>query len=118
MAQYEEFTIDQGSDLSIQLQLLNATDRSRKNLTGYSVVGKIKKTFSSDSDQTTDLTCTIIDPASDGLVLISLTNAQTDSLTPGAYVYDVKISHTDSDNNTSILRVVEGRMYVSASVSR
>lgn len=117
MAQYEEFTVDQGTDVSILINLINSDD-SKKDLTNFSVAAKLKKTYNSDSADTTDFTAIVTDPATDGVVNISLTNTQTDALNPGRYVYDVEISYVDSDTNTIIERVLEGRIQVSPSVTK
>lgn len=117
MAAYEEFSIDQGADLAVELHLIN-TDGSAKNLTNYSVAAKLKKNYNSDSDETTDFNAIIATPPDDGIVTISLTNAQTDVLSKGRYVYDVEISFVDSDGNTIIERVLEGRVQVTPSVTR
>ena len=42
MAQFEEITIDQGADATIQLELVNQ-DGSAKNLVNHSVTAKLKK---------------------------------------------------------------------------
>ena len=117
MAQYEEFTIDQGADVAVEIHLVNK-DNSKKDLTSHSVAAKLKKNYNSDSDETTNFTSIIASPATDGVVTISLTNSQTDSLRPGRYVYDVEISYQDSDENTIIERVLEGRVQVTPSVTR
>lgn len=117
MAQYEEFTIDQGADVAVEIHLVN-TDNSKKDLSNHSVAAKLKKNYNSDSDETTNFTSIIASPATDGVVTISLTNSQTDSLRPGRYVYDVEISYQDSDANTIIERVLEGRVQVTPSVTR
>ena len=44
MATYEDFTIDQGADLALQIELVNP-DGSKKDLTGYSASAKMKKTY-------------------------------------------------------------------------
>lgn len=117
MAQYEEFTIDQGADVAVEIHLVN-TDNSKKNLTGYSVAAKLKKNYNSDSADTTTFSSIIADPATDGIVTLTLNNSQTDALKPGRYVYDVEISYQDSDENTIIERVLEGRVQVTPSVTR
>lgn len=116
MAQYEELTIDQGSDVSIELHLVNP-DNSVKDLNGYSVNAKLKRTYNSDSDNTTSFVTTVPDP-DQGLVVLSLTNETTDALRPGRYVYDVEISFQDSSLNTIIERVMEGNLEVTPSVTR
>ena len=117
MATYEEFTIDQGTDIAIELELVDISGAA-KNLTNYSVAAKLKKNYNSDSDDTTSFTAIIPSPETDGKVTLSLTNTQTDALKSGRYVYDVEISYVDSDANTIIERVLEGRIQVSPSVTK
>jgi len=117
VAAYEEFSIDQGADLAMEIHLVNV-DGSAKDLTLYSVAAKIKKNYNSDSDDTTDFDAIIADPPTDGIITIGLSNIQTDALTKGRYVYDVEISFIDSDGNTVVERVLEGRAQVTPSVTR
>lgn len=116
MATYEEFTIDQGTDVAIELHLVDQA-QAAKDLTNYSVAAKLKKTYNSDSDDTTDFTA-IVSNASSGIVTLSLSNSQTDALRAGRYVYDVEISFVDSDANTIVERVLEGRIQVTPSVTK
>lgn len=116
MATYEDFTIDQGADLALQIELVNP-DGSKKDLTGYSAAAKMKKTYR--STESIDFTAVIPDPSLEGIVTISLTNLQTDTLsTRGRYVYDVEISFVDEEGNTIIERVLEGKIKVNPSVTR
>ena len=117
MAQYEEFTIDQGSDVAIEIHLVNA-DGSVKNLTGHSATAKMKKSYNSDSADTISFTANIVFPATDGVVTLALTNTHTDALRAGKYVYDAEISYQDSSSNTIIERVLEGRIQVTPSVTK
>ena len=117
MAQYEEFTIDQGADVAIQLDLVDANGVA-KNLTNYSVAAKLKKNYNSDSADTTDFTAIVADSATSGVVTLSLTNTQTDLLKAGRYVYDVEISYLDSSDNTIVERILEGRIQVTPSVTK
>jgi len=118
MATYEDFTIDQGSDLALQIELVD-TDGSTKDLTGYTVSAKMKKNFNSALEDTVDFTSIVSDPATGGVVTISLTNIQTDALaTRGRYVYDVELSHVDGLGATIKERVLEGKIKVNPSVTR
>ena len=90
MAQYEEFTIDQGADIAIELHLVDK-DNAVKNLTNYTIAAKLKKNYNSDSSDTTDFSAAVTN-ASSGVALLSLTNSQTNALKTGRYVYDVDIS--------------------------
>ena len=78
----------------------------------------MKKTFNSDSDNTTDFTAVIAKPATDGILTLSLTNTVTNALKAGRYVYDVEISFTDSDSNLIVERVLEGNIEVTPSVTK
>lgn len=119
MADYEDFTIDQGADVAIELHL-QEQDGSKKNLTGHSALAKMKRSYNSvDSDEVVDFTTVVADPATDGILTLALTNAQTDTLNPRLrYVYDVELSYTDSGDNTIIERILEGKIKVSPSVTR
>lgn len=115
MAEYEKFDIDQGSDIAIQLDLVDQNN-NKKDLTNFSAAAKMKRTFNSDSSDTTTFSAAITD-ADDGVVTLSLTNAQTSALKVGTYVYDVEISFQDSANNTIIERVLEGKIRVHPNVT-
>lgn len=117
MAQYEEFTIDQGADVSIELELVDKTGAA-KNLLNYTVAAKMKKNYNSSDSDTTTFTSIVSQPATSGVVNLSLTNSQTDALKAGRYVYDVEISYVDSDNATIVERVLEGRIQVTPSVTK
>lgn len=116
MAEYEKFTFDKGSDVAIQLELVDYTG-NKKNLTDYSAAAKMKRNFNSDSADTTDFAVAINSPATDGIVTLSLTNTQTDALKVGNYVYDVQISYVDSNDSTIIERILEGKIRVNPSVT-
>jgi len=119
MADYEDFTIDQGADVAIELHL-QETDGSKKNLTGHTVNAKMKRSYTSvDSDEILDFTTIVSEPATDGIAVLSLTNTQTDTLnTRTRYVYDVELAVNDSDGNILIERILEGKIKVSPSVTR
>ena len=116
MAQYEEFTIDQGADVAIELHLVDKND-AVKDINGHTVSAKLKKNYNSDSSDTTDFT-TVITNANNGIATLSLTNTQTNALKVGRYVYDVELSFVDSASATIVERVLEGRIQVTHSVTK
>ena len=118
MAQYEEFTIDQGADIAIEIRCLDPETNSAKNLTNYSVAAKLKRNYNSDSADTVNFAAVVADPGAAGIITLALTNTQTDALKAGRYVYDVEISFVDSDGDTIIERILEGRVQVTPSVTR
>lgn len=117
MSQYEEFTIDQGSDHTIKIELTDLTGAT-KDLTGYSAAAQVRKTYSSSDSDAITFSSQIPSPASDGILNLTLTNTQTAAMKAGRYVYDVEISFIDSDANTIVERILEGQITVSPSVTR
>ena len=116
MAQYEEITIDQGADATIELHMVEQ-DGSVKDLSNHTLTAKLKKTYNSDSSDTLSFATSFTD-VRNGIASISLTNSQTDSLKAGRYVYDVELSFVDSDGATIIERVLEGKITITPSVTR
>lgn len=114
MAEYEKFTFDKGSDIAVQLELVDVSGNP-KNLLNYTAAAKMKRNYNSDSAETT--TFAVAMQPSDGIVTLSLTNQQTDLLKVGNYVYDVELSFVDSNGSTVIERVLEGKIRVSPSVT-
>lgn len=117
MAQYEDISIDQGADVAVEIHLINK-DGSARNLTNHFINAKMKKTFNSDSDNTTVFNSIVTLPESDGIATISLSNTQTDTLKAGRYVYDVEMSYVDSAGDNIVERVLEGKILVTPSVTK
>ncbi|MBI33139.1 MAG: hypothetical protein CMD98_04615 [Gammaproteobacteria bacterium] len=111
MAIYSNITIDQGSDFELEIDVADATGNSA-NLTGYTVAGQIRKSYSSST--ATDLTCTFVN-AAQGTVKIALTNAVTNAMKAGRYVYDVEVNHTATSVKT---RIVEGQAEITPGVTQ
>lgn len=117
MAQQRDFVIDQGSDITFELHL-KEEDGGAKDLSGHSLRGKIKKTYdTTDSDQIFDFTATSVRfPATDGVALITISSATSDTMKAGRYVYDIElVSGGDSD---IVERILEGKLNVTPSVTR
>ena len=83
MAVYSNITIDQGTDFSSSIDVTDA-DGDAVNLTGYTVKGQIRKTYTSSTF--VNLTCAVSN-ATAGIVSIALTAAQSNAMKPGRFVY-------------------------------
>lgn len=116
MAEYEEFTIDKGSDVGIELELVDHTGAA-KSLVSHTVTAKMKRSYSYSDGEATAFTSIVATPATSGIVTLQLTNTQTSALTKGRYVYDVELSYVDSGDNTIIERILEGRIQVTPNVT-
>lgn len=116
MAEYEEFTIDKGSDVGIELELVDHTGAA-KSLVGHTVTAKMKRSYSDSDGEATAFSSIVATPPTSGIVTLQLTNTQTSALTKGRYVYDVELSYVDSGDNTIIERILEGRIQVTPNVT-
>lgn len=115
MATYEEFTVEQGADLAIELHLVDENG-DKKDLQNHQVRAKMKRNYNSDSDVA--FSAIIADPAENGVAVLALTNTQTSALSKGRYVYDVEMYYYDSDDNQIIERLLEGRIQVTPGVTK
>ena len=108
-AAYVNLYMEQGTTFSsvITLDDLNGYVY---DLTGYTANSQIRKSFYS-SNATATFT-TSITPAN-GTITLSLTSAQTASITPGRYLYDTIIT-----TGSTVTRVLEGVIDVSPRVTR
>ena len=93
------------------------TNGNPKNLTNFTIAGKVKKTYNTSDSDATAFTAEVKAPATGGVVNLSLSNTQTGAFKAGRYVYDVEISFVDSDAQTVIERVLEGTITVTPSVT-
>ena len=111
MAAYVEITIEQGANLSSTVNV-NDTQGDAVNLSTYSASAQLRKSYYSSTANTLSA---IITGNANGQITLSMTAANTALLTPGRYVYDLKI--TNSVDN-SVTRVIEGTATVLPSVTR
>lgn len=111
MAAYVEITIEQGANLTSTVTVSD-TQGDAVNLSTYYASAQLRKSYYSSTANTLSA---IITGNANGQITLSMTAANTANLTPGRYVYDLKI--TNSVDN-SVTRVVEGTAVVLPSVTR
>jgi len=111
MATISNLFIDQNADFTTTVTI-NDSNGSALDLTSYTALAMIRKTYQSTT--ATTFTSTFVSPRTTGQITISLTDTQTAALEAGRYVYDLVI--TDGSGNKT--RVVEGIATVNPSVSR
>lgn len=110
MAIYSNLTIDQGSTFSAFVDVTDA-DGDALDLTGFSVAGQIRKTYSSST--AIDFTAAV-SSAINGSIQITLSDTQTNNLKAGRYVYDIEIISEAGE----VTRVLEGQVEVTPGVTR
>jgi hypothetical protein len=111
MAIYANINIDQGSTFT-SIVTVEDSQGLVFNLTGYTVRGQIRKSYSSLT--AVSFTASVAQ-ASAGTIQIGLTATQTAAMKPGRYLYDIEIVQTSSG---TVTRVVEGQVEVSPRVTR
>jgi hypothetical protein len=104
--------VNAGSSFSQSFTLEGSDTNSAFNLTGYAVAAQMRKWSGSSSVIT--FTAEIVNPATNGNILLQLTSSQTDNIKPGRYVYDVVITDVYLNKN----RVIEGMVLVREGVTR
>jgi len=108
MAATYNITINKYADFKRTFQLKQ--DNAVLDITNYSFDAALKENYQSTTD--VDFTCSITD-APNGLFTMSLTDSQTGNLTPGTWVYDLRMTDTASE----ITRLFEGRAFVKQGVT-
>lgn len=112
MAAVANFSVDQGATFSTDVTVKDS-DGNALDLTDYTASAKMALGYSSTRTRVT-ISTTIENPTN-GVLTLTLTDTQTDSLeAPARYVYDVEITN-NSDN--TVIRVLEGIMTIRPSVS-
>ena len=113
MAAIANLRIHQGASFSSDVTVTD-TDGDAFNLTGYSAASKMAKGYASTRTRTQITTSIASDPTT-GVITLSLTADQTNTLdAPARYVYDVEITRT---SDSTITRVIEGIITISPSVT-
>ena len=104
--------IDQGSSFSKQITVYETDGSTIQNLTGYTAASQIRKNYTSTAYTT--ILATIQTPATNGVIVMSLTAVQTAALKSGRYVYDLQITAAD----TTVTRVLEGIITIKPEVTK
>ena len=111
MAVLSNLSIDQGSDFSAEI-IVEDSNGDVANLTGFTGAGQIRKTYSSST--ATNFVVTVSNPGA-GLLTLTLSNAVTNAMKAGRFVYDVEITETANGEKT---RVVEGQVTLNPGVTQ
>ena len=111
MAVLSNLSIDQGSDFSAEV-IVEDSSGDVANLTGFTGAGQIRKTYSSS---TATNFVVVVTNATQGLLTLTLSNAVTNAMKAGRFVYDVEITETSNGEKT---RVVEGQLTINPGVTQ
>lgn len=112
MAAFVELYMDQGATFNNTINLTDDITNTPIDLFGYTVTGQMRRSYYS-ANASANIICTIVN-TSNGEVQLSLPAANTATLKPGRYVFDIK----SIDSNQVESRVLEGVITVTPSVTR
>lgn len=113
MANSFNLYLDQGTDFERTLTVYNSVTKTPVNLTNFTVAAKLKHSTIGANTTTTSFIATISTPI-DGKIIISLTNAVTNTLISGRYSYDIEVTSTISGK---IYRIVQGILTINPTVT-
>ena len=112
MASILNQVIDQGTTFSKQITVYENDGTTIQNLTGYTATSQLRKNYTSTAYTT--ILATIQTPATNGIIVMSLTAVQTAALKAGRYVYDLQITHSDE----TVKRIIEGVITIRPEVTK
>jgi len=107
---YQNLLLEQGTTFLVSI-VLDDIYGDNYNLTNFSATSQMRKSYYSSNGMVTFSTSIDVPTAT---ISLSLPANTTSNLIPGRYVYDTKIT----DNSGNVVRVLEGIIDVSPSVSR
>ena len=110
MAALSNIYIDQGSDFTTVISLTDSNG-DVLNLTGYTALAQIRKTYASTTIAGTFATSLVADS---GQLTLTLADTVTAAMGSGRYVYDVLLTDGSGDKT----RVLEGQAILTPGVSR
>jgi hypothetical protein len=114
MSEYVELYIDQGADFSTTITIEDDTTNLAQNLSGYVVTSSLRKSLLS-VNASANMVCSLSD-ATNGVITMSMTGANTANLKLGSYFFDVVTVNTLNSNARS--RLIEGVIFVIPSITR
>jgi hypothetical protein len=110
LAAYTELVVEQGATYSTTVDVEDINGAAI-NLYSYTAQSQMRKSYYASSYHL--INADVTDTAN-GQITLSITASNTANITPGRYVYDLKIT---SPSNT-VTRIVEGIVTVLPSVTR
>ena len=104
--------IDQGSDFAINLTIKELG--AIKDLSGYSARAQMRSSRTA-STVAASFTCTVLLPATQGIVKMQLGNATSSALSAGRYFYDLEIF---TGGDSAVTRLLHGEVEITQEVTR
>lgn len=110
-----DLEIDQGSSFSTAITVREGGNP--KNLSGFSARAQMRPSIDSPDNLKTDFTFDLAS-ASSGVVIMKLSHTVSEQLNAGVYFYDLEIFEGDAGSETSVTRLMQGKVTVNPEVTR
>jgi hypothetical protein len=110
-----DLEIDQGSSFSTAVTVRESGNP--KNLNGFGARASMRPSIDSPDSQKTDFTFDLTS-ASSGVVIMKLSHTVSSALTAGVYFYDLEIFEGDAGSETSVTRLMQGKVTINPEVTR
>lgn len=108
---YIDLFVDQGTDYQTNMDLTN-DDGTPMSVTGYTFTGQMRKSHYS-KNPTANLIVTVVN-GPNGNLSITMNSEVTSNISPGRYLYDIKMI----DTSDVTIRIMEGIVTVTPQVTR
>ena len=112
MAAILNLIIDHGTPFSKQIAVFETDGITVQNLTGATATSHLRKNYTSTNYET--INATISSPATNGIIIMSLTAVDTAAIKAGRYDYDLQVTYSD----TTVSRIIEGVLTVRPEVTK
>lgn len=110
-----DLKVDQGSSFSIAITVQE--DGSAKDLSAFTPRASMRPSIDSPDTQKTDFTFDTTN-ASTGVILMKLSHSVSTAMTDGVYFYDLEIFEGTAPNETSVTRLMQGKVTINPQVTR
>jgi hypothetical protein len=110
-----DLEIDQGSSFSTAITVRESG--SPKSLVGFNARAQMRPSIDSPDNLKTDFTFDLTN-GSQGVIVMKLSHTVSEQLTAGIYFYDLEIFEGDVGSETSVTRLMQGKVTVNPEVTR
>ena len=110
-----DINIDQGSTFSVAITV--SENGVAKNLSAFSARASMRPAVDSPDSQKTDFTFDNTNMSS-GIITMQLAHGVSSEMSAGIYVYDIEIFQGTAPNETSVQRLLQGKVTINPEVTR
>lgn len=110
-----DLEIDQGSSFALAITV--SEGGLPRNLTNYNARASMRPTINSPDTDVINFSFNLTNK-SNGVIVMELAHTASTAMTPGTYVYDLEIYQGNEGQETEVTRLMQGKVKLSAEVTR